>query len=265
MKERRIFIVIWGILFLFSGVSFSDEVAEKGRQVYDSFAKAVVTVRASINVSISDNEEESISQCTGMLVEPRGVAILALSSLDPSMLLDSEIRKNVMIRINYVKMLFKDDKEVNAEVLLQDKDRDIMVIRAKEELPEDVVVVSLSEENISEARLLDPLVMFMQMGKIARRTHSASIVRVEGIVDQPFMFYLVDQGKALDVVSSPFFTLDGKFVGLGVVRVVEGWKDQVESNSMVIVLPANQIVSVVKEALSQIKDEEVLKGIHEKF
>lgn len=241
-------------------VSFSDEIAEKGRKVYDTYAKAVVTIRASINVSISENEEESISQCTGMLIQPRGVAILALSSLDPSMLLDPEIRKSVMIRINYLKMLFKGDKEVDAEVLLQDKDRDVMVIRAKEELPEDVVVVSLSEGNISNVELLDPLVMFMQMGKVAKRAHSVSIVRVEGIVDQPFMFYTVDQGRALDVLSSPFFTLEGKFVGLGVVRMVEGWKDEVESNSMVIILPANQIISVVKEAITHIGNEKSGSG-----
>ncbi len=253
--KKIIFLLVCFIYCVLGNISFSDEIAEKGRKVYDTYAKAVVTIRASINVSISDNEEESISQCTGMLIQPRGVAILALSSLDPSMLLDSEIRKSVMIRINYVKMLFKDDKEVDAEVLLQDKDRDIMVIRAKEELPEDVVIVSLSEGNITNVELLDPLVMFMQMGKIAKRAHSVSIVRVEGIVDQPFMFYTVDQGRGLDVLSSPFFTLEGKFVGLGVVRMVEGWKDEVESNSMVIILPANQITSVVKEAITHIGNE----------
>lgn len=251
MIDRRFFIfliMLWGA----TSASSSDELAEKGRKVYDLYAKSVITVRASINISVSESEEESVSQCTGMLVKPKGVAVLALSALDPSMLLDSEIRKNVMIRINYVKMIFKDDREINAEVLLQDKDRDIMVIRAKEELPENVVVVSLDEENISQVNLLDPLIMFMQMGKIAKRTHSVSIVRVEGVVDQPFLFYTVDQGRALDVLSSPFFSMDGKFVGLGVVRMVDSWKDEVEGNSMVIILPAKQILSVVEEAISHL-------------
>ncbi|MCX8065010.1 MAG: hypothetical protein N3G21_07545 [Candidatus Hydrogenedentes bacterium] len=236
-------------------ISFSDEIAEKGRQVYDLWAKSVITVRASINISISENEEESVSQCTGMLVQPRGVAVLALSALDPSVLLDPEVRKGVMIRINYVKMIFKDDKEVNAEVLLQDKDRDIMVIRAKENLPEDIAIVSLEDDNVTGVKVLDPLLMFMQMGKIAKRTHSVSVLRVESIVDQPFLFYTVDQGRALDVLSSPFFTLEGKFVGLGVVRIMEGWKEEVEGNSMVIIMPAKQIISVIKEALSIVGNE----------
>jgi len=249
------FIFLVSFIFLCSCLVFSDEIAESGRKVFQQVASSVITVRANLLITTSDSEEESVGQCTAVLVSPPGVAILTLSALDPSILIDQEVRNSINISIASIKMIFKDEKEIAAEVLLQDKDRDIMVIRAKEKIPEDVAKISLEKENLAVPQVLDPLLLIMQHGKVARRSHSATILRVESVIEKPFLFYTLNQGRSFDILSSPLFAMDGKFVGMGTLRVAQEWKDEVESNSLVIVLPAEQIIPLVKEALNHGSEE----------
>lgn len=255
LKFYSIFILVLNFIFVSAVNIFADEIAESGRKIFQQYASSVVTVRANLLIITSDGEEETVGQCTAVLVNPSGMAILALSALDPSILLDQELRNTVNIRIASIKMILKDEKEIPAEVLLQDKERDVMVIRAKESIPEDFAKVSLEKDNIVIPQLLDPLLLIMQHGKVARRTHSATILRVESVIDKPFLFYTLSQSRSFDILSSPLFSMDGKFVGMGALRVVQEWKDEVETNSLIIVLPAEQIAPLVKEAV-ELKQED---------
>ncbi len=255
MKFFKISILVIGFIFFVCN-SFSDDLAELGRKVFQQYASSVITVRANLLITTSDGEEESVGQCTAVLVKPTGMAILALSALDPSILIDQELRNSINIRIASMKMIFKDEKEIPAEVLLQDKERDVMVIQAKEAIPEDLAKVSLEKEDIAVPQLFDPLVLVMQHGKVARRSHSATILRVESVIEKPFLFFTLSQSRSFDILSSPFFAMDGKFVGIGTLRVVQEWKDEVETNSLIILLPAEQIVPLVKEAISLKQGEE---------
>lgn len=252
MKYTRPFkqILLSGILFLFTYPIFSDEIAELGRKVFQQYASSVITVQANLLITTSDGEEESVGQCTAVLVKPSGIAILALSALDPSILIDQELRSTINIRIASIKMILKDEKEIPAEVVLQDKERDVMVIRAKESLPEDLAKISLEKEDIAVPQLLDPLVLIMQHGRVARRSHSATVLRVESVVEKPFLFYTTNQSRSFEILSSPLFAMDGKFVGIGTLRVIQEWKDEFETNSLIIILPADQIIPLVKEAIS---------------
>ncbi len=253
MEVNRYFRVLFSIsVVIITTISntFSDELGELGRKVFQQYASSVVTVRANLLITMSDGEEETVGQCTAVLVHPSGVGILALSALDPSILLDQELRNTINIRIASIKMILKDEKEIPAEVLLQDKERDIMVIRAKESLPEELSILSLEKENIGVPQLLDPLLLIMQHGKVARRVHTATIMRVESIIDKPFPFYTLDSSRSFDILSSPLFTMDGKFVGIGTLRVAQEWKEDVENNSIIIVLPVEQIIPLIKEGIS---------------
>jgi hypothetical protein len=91
---------------------FSDEIAESGRKVFQQVASSVITVRANLLITTSDSEEESVGQCTAVLVSPPGVAILTLSALDPSILIDQEVRNSINISIASIKMIFKDEKKL---------------------------------------------------------------------------------------------------------------------------------------------------------
>lgn len=255
IKFSKMYVFVLGTIFLVYNI-FSDDLAELGRKVFEQNASSVITVRANLLITTSDGEEESVGQCTAVLVKPSGMAILALSALDPSILIDQELRNTINIRIASIKMIFKDEKEIPAEVLLQDKERDVMVIQAKEPIPEDLAKISLEKDNITVPQLFDPLVLVMQHGKVARRSHSASILRVESIIEKPFLFFTLSQSRSFDTLSSPFFSMDGKFVGIGTLRVVQEWKDEVETNSLIILLPAEQIVPLVKEAMSLKQGEE---------
>lgn len=250
IKSYRIFTLVFSFIFVSVINIYADEIAESGRKVFQQYASSVITVRANLLITASDGEEETVGQCTAVLVKPSGIAILALSALDPSILIDQELRNTINIRIASLKMILKDEKEIPAEVLLQDKERDIMVIQSKESIAEDLATVSLEKEDIAVPQLLDPLLLIMQHGKVARRTHSATILRVESVIDKPFLFYTLSQSRSFDILSSPLFSMDGKFVGIGTLRVVQEWKDEVESNSLIIILPAEQIAPLVKEAVN---------------
>lgn len=236
-------------LFITQFMSNSDELAEQGRKVFERYSQSVVTVKANLSVSLPNSEEEIVSQCTGILIEPRGFVILALSALDPTMLLDPETRSMIQIRFIETKIIFKDDKEIELEVILQDKDKDLLLLKSKEPIPETLPVLSLKEENRSIPQVLDPLLLIMQYGKIAKREHSADILRVEGKVEKPVLFFLINQNRAMDVLSSPLFSLDGKFVGMGTFRVLDNWKTDSEDNSLIIITPAEQLYSFVQQSI----------------
>lgn len=249
IKSYPIFTLVFSFICVSAVNIFADEISESGRKIFQQYASSVITVRANLLIITSDGEEETVGQCTAVLVKPTGMAILALSALDPSILIDQELRNTINIRIASIKMILKDEKEIPAEVLLQDKERDVMVIQAKESIPEDLAKVSLEKDDIAAPQLLDPLLLIMQHGKVARRSHSATILRVESIIDKPFLFYTLSQSRSFDILSSPLFSMEGKFVGMGTLRVVQEWKDEVETNSLIIVLPAEQIAPLVKEAI----------------
>lgn len=224
----------------------ADETAEKGREVFKANHQAVVTVRATLSLSMGGEEQENVSQCTATVIDPSGLAVLSLTMVDPSSYLQGiEGAPEVQSKVVSLKMILSDGAELPAEVVLRDQVLDLVFVRPVVKPAQAMPFVRLDSD--SQPELLDQLVIILQLGQVARRAHSACVARVETVVEKPRRFYTIGMDRSMDMLCSPAFTLDGKFVGIGVMRSVEGSEEESEDNTIVIIVPAGDIREAVKQ------------------
>src|SRR5271168_1905575 len=117
-----------------------DEMAQKGREIFNKNQHAVVTVSEVLKMSTSDasHANETKQDLTGTVVDSSGLTVLALSACDPAeiyqrMMGDDSSRK-VETEVTDLKILLDDGTEVPAEIVLRDKDLDLAFIRPKTKL-----------------------------------------------------------------------------------------------------------------------------------
>lgn len=230
------------LALIFAWATFGDETSEKGRAVFEANKDAVVTVRTAMSLSFGGNENERLNEGNGTVIDPSGLTVLSLTSVDPSSFYESmrDSGAELTTKVTSIKILLADGTELESEVVLRDKDLDLAFVRPKEKPEKPMAHVDL--DNAAEPRLLDEVVVLAQLGKVARRAHSVSLARVEAIMEKPRTFYLLGEHLARLIVCSPAFTLDGKFVGIGVLRAIKGeGGGGMSDNVLAVIVPAEDI------------------------
>ncbi|MBP8131932.1 MAG: hypothetical protein KA184_20325 [Candidatus Hydrogenedentes bacterium] len=249
MKKRcsPMWILLLAALTLGPALS-ADETAEKGRAVFDQYKNTVITIRTVLSMSMGGNPQEHESEANGTVIDPAGLAVLSLSSVDPSGLmarLDRE-QQDVVTKVTSMKMILPDGSELDAEVVLRDGDLDLAFVRPVVKPAAPMPFVDL--QKTGKPQLLDELVILAQLGQVARRAHSVLVERVETIVDKPRTFYILGEHRARAVVCSPAFTLDGAFVGIGVFRSIQSAETRSGDNVVIVIVSGDDI----REASAQV-------------
>ncbi|MCC6143656.1 MAG: trypsin-like peptidase domain-containing protein, partial [Candidatus Hydrogenedentes bacterium] len=198
----------------------ADEVAEKGRAVLEANKAAVITLQTIVEVSFGGQSRESEGEATGTIIQDDGLTIMSLTALDPTTMYENMGQQggNVVSKVSSVTMLMGDGSEVPAKVILRDKDLDIAFVRPlnKPEAPLPFIDIS----NAGQPQLLDQIVVLMQLGQVGRREHAVMVDRIESILAKPRTLYVSADYRSRSFISSPGFTLDNQFVGLGVMRSI---------------------------------------------
>ncbi len=236
------------ILLTVCWIGGTDEAAEKGRAILEANRAATVTIRSVISLSMGGQQQEFPTEANGTVVDPTGLTVLSLSAVDPTPRL-SMMRGDMgdmVSKVADMKILLLDGTELPAEVVLRDKDLDLAFVRPLEKPANPMPFISLDDSAVPQ--LLDELVVLGQLGKVARRTHTATLVRVEAIVERPRLFFIPGEDRGRTVLCSPAFTMEGKFVGIGVLRMIAGEGRGMGDDTIVIIVPAADI----KEAASQV-------------
>ena len=222
-------------------VASADDSAVLARQVFEARRDTVVTMRIVIAMSFGSRESESEQEANATIISPDGLAVLALSAVDP-LQMASQMRisaDEMTSRVASLRMILPDGTEKPAEVVLRDQDLDLAFVRLTEAPENPLVYVDMSQSG--NPQLFDEVLCIMQYGRVARRSHAAFIERVEMIVERPRLFYALGSHRSRQVVCSPLFTLNNEFVGVGVMRMMAGATDPSPDNLMVIIVPAAQI------------------------
>ena len=234
----------------------ADELAEKGREIFKKHQRAIVTVRVVLKISFpgAQRSNENRQELTGTVVDGSGLTVLALSACDPSdmyqrMLAGRGAQEKVEIEVADVKILLDDGTEVPAEIVLRDKDQDLAFIRPKAKPATPMPAVDLA--NSAPAQILDQVITLNRLNSAAGRAYAASVERISGVIQKPRTFYIPDSTMTATTLGSPAFGLDGKLVGVMVMRAVSG-KGGTSSNSRdnmtSIILPAEDILKAAKQA-----------------
>ena len=256
---------ITALLVSIAFVCRGDELSEKGRAIFKQHQHAVVTVQLVLKSKFSvggrgSESNESRQDVTGTMVDPSGLTVLSLSATDPGQLLqsmlsggsDEDSRFKMETELSDVKILLDDGTELASEVVLRDRDLDLAFIRPKTKPSVTLSVLDLSKS--SKADILDQIIALNRLGNSAGRAYSASVERISAIVQRPRLFYVPDSSLTTTTMGSPAFTLDGKVLGIFVMRALKGkgggglnLMNLQAENFTGIILPAEEISKAVKQ------------------
>lgn len=253
--------------------SAADEITVKGREVFEKYKNAVVTVQLVMKSKMSvrgagGDANEAKEEVTGTVIDPSGLTVLSLTATDPAGMMRSmmedlspdlkEFGLKVESSLESVKILLPDGTEIPSEVVLRDKDLDLAFVRPVKKSEKPMAAVDL--KNAAPVQVLDQVVTLNRLGRVSQRAHAASIERINAVVQKPRTFYIAGSEMTTTTLGSPAFTLDGKLAGIFVMRTVKGGggggmgmlrgqPDNVAS----IILPPGDILETAKQ-VSQ-KDE----------
>jgi hypothetical protein len=252
-------VITWALL-AGSGIApvRAGDLAEKGREIFDKSRHAVVTVEIVLKTIYSTSGQasaptEAKQEATGTVVDPSGLTVLALSACDPSemyqRMMSQQSRYKVDAEVSDVKILLADGAEVPAEIVLRDKDLDLAFIRPKAKPAAPMAAVDLSRS--APALVLDDVLTINRLNKAASRAYAASIEHIAAVVQKPRTFYVPDNALTATTLGSPAFLLNGKLLGVFVMRAVgssDGGQYNYRQNVTSIILPAEDILKAARQA-----------------
>lgn len=226
--------------------------AEKGRAILKANQAAVVTVQMVVKITWSmggnSNQNESKVEATGTVIGADGLTVLALSSTDPSSIsktMGSDFKMDA--ELSDIKLLLQDDTEVPAEVVIRDVELDLAFVRPLEKPETPMAFVDLN--GAAEVQLLDRVLTLNRLGRVANRVYSASFEYIDAVVEKPRRYYIPGNDPTSTSAGCPSFDLDGKIVGVFVLRAIsaEAGTAGRRDNVMPIILPAIDILDGVAQ------------------
>jgi len=236
----------------------ADELAETARKVFTENQDSVVTIKLVMEYRFartgSDSQtHENKSEITGTVIDPSGLTVTSLLRVDPTSASDAMGASedfSMESELKSAKIMTADGDEIEAEIVLRDKDLDLAFLRPKEKSDKKFKAVDLSQS--TTLLPLDPFVLISKLGKVANRAHGAIIDRVEAVVEKPRMFYVpAGSGMGQASLGVPAFTMDGKLAGFLVYRIIKtgrGGMMSPEGSSLMIIVPAKDVMKVAEQA-----------------
>ena len=217
----------------------------------------VITMQMSM-AGMGTRNEELKTEVTGTVLDATGLTVVALSSFDQSAIMenfggmgdDEEFKMTAVV--GSAKIALDDGTEVSAKVVLRDKDLDLAFLRPEAKQEKPFAFVDLAQS--AAPQILDEVIMLNRLGKVANRAYSASVHRIEAVVEKPRLVYIPGSTESSAGLGSPAFTLDGKAVGLCFLRSVKstdggmGMFGGGDENVTAVLLPAADIIEQAKQA-----------------
>lgn len=239
----------------------ADDLADKGRAIFNQYQQAVVSlqtlVRAKVLVSGTPAQtNESHHTISGTVVTPAGLTAVSLAALDPTEALKNMAGKDPRVKVeaelSEIKMRLADGSEVEAEVAGRAPELDLAFVRPKTKPAAALKAVDLSQAG--KAGVLEPVIALNRLGSAAEHAFSASVERIAAVVEQPRPFYVPDANMTTASLGAPAFTLEGKVVGMFLIRNAPsksqgGMLDTPGESLTGIILPAAEILKAEQQVV----------------
>ena len=257
---RAIFaIVLTGVVLLqVTQTAMADELAERGRAVLEKWKSSVVTVQMVTAVSMGTGSQkvEDKAEATGTIIDPSGLVVFSLTSSDPTLALGKMMGmfggsgdSGMQAEVTDIKIRLPGGEELPSEIVLRDRDLDLVFVRLNEKPSSPLSAVNLADPTSPKA--LDEVVVLNRLGNVANWTTSARLDRIEAVVEKPRTYYLLGDDLTL---GAPVFALDGKIVGIMLLRTgttrpsMGAFLEGISGMGMLpIILPAEDIAEVAQQ------------------
>jgi hypothetical protein len=246
-KKTSFVILIFLVYFTLVVPAWSDEVGEKVRSISEISQGALVNVRIVLEVRKSEMTVERLAT----VVDPSGLMVMSLASIDPSML--GILPSSVDIQVKDMTVIMTDKEELPVRIVLRDTDLDLALLRPVEDLEKAMDYVSIDAEPKPE--MMDQIVMLSKLGSAANYTPIAVPARIVGVITKPRTSYVMSLSPDMSDLGSPVFNMDGTVVGFILLKVdITGQTSPVEMmmsggplNILPVVLPVKEVANVISK------------------
>lgn len=250
--------------------AFAADEQAAAKAVFDKYHDTVITVKAVVKVRVAfggqeQYKDESEVETLGTVLDASGLTVVSFSSIDPSRVYDGLMKQvksakqgadmDLTCDITSITMILPDDREVAAGITLKDADLDIALIKPSEAQEKPFAALDISGEN--KADVLDTLCLLGRLDRVAGRSPSVKLARVESVITSPRRCYVADSGVLMSMLGAPAFSPDGKVVGISLLRISRA-NDQARSfmssgmdalGITPVVLPASEVKALADQAL----------------
>lgn len=246
---------MWAAL---AATAWAQDDTTAAREILNKHKEAVVTVRMVISQQISmqgmgSQDRENRIEVTGTVVDPSGLTVVSLTETDPSTMIRRMARAqgremNIESQVKEAHLIQPDGSEIPAKIVLRDPDMDMTFLRPESKA--DMTFASVDLSDASNPQVLDQIVFLSRLGRVANRAYGAAIDRIQAVIERPRTLYVpvgVDRAGSL---GSPAYTLDGKFVGVALLRAIQSEGGEGGGNTMVVIVPAADIQEAAAQAPS---------------
>lgn len=240
------------------------DAAAVGREVHAKNQEAIVTIRLVVKSTMtlggSARESESKIATVGTVIDPSGLTVVSLATMDPSVLAKIVLRSmrqgiSADSEFKDVRIVLADNTELPATIVLRDRDLDVAFVRPVEKPARALAAIDLTKA--SEPRLLDEIISLNRLGTVANRAVTVSLHRIDALIERPRPFYLPSPG-GYSGGGSPVFSMDGAPIGIILIRSAPP-DGETGMGSMPwslgslpvvpVIIPAADLIEVAKQAL----------------
>jgi hypothetical protein len=210
-----------------------DSVPVMARRVFDQNKQSIVKVTGVAQIRLSAAarpglnlpEREDKVRADGTVVDDKGLVVLSLSAIDPSRLIDGRegnspmgpIKVDASSTLKELEIILGDGTEIPATLVFKDADLDLAFVRPKSDAPEakGVTFDPVDLAAVGSSQVADYTVSVTRLEELFNNDSAMMPGQVSAVIERPRPFYL-----GTNVVRGcPMFTLDGKLLGIGVVRL----------------------------------------------
>jgi hypothetical protein len=275
MKYIRFMMFIVAVVVVaYSGLAQADQMADTGKKIMNSYKDAVVKVEVVVQSKFVMNgsemgDREFKSEVTGTVVDPSGLVLVSLTTIDPSKFMDSlmrgmgsDMKMEMKLDLKGVKIILPNETELDAKIVLRDKDLDMAFIRPKQKPTKAMASINMNDR--SNPQHLDEIVILGRLSKVANYAPSVMSARIAAVVTKPHTFYIPQvEGGDMGDIGTPAFTMDGKLVGLILMRILTkeggGFGAMMGGAGAMGITPVIMPTAEILEASKQAVDEQTMK------
>lgn len=265
MKHQRIVggAIILALLGLVPAHA-EEDITKAAKKVFAERKDCVIWISAVAKLSIKTvggsgarpnvPEQEKKVETTATLIDPSGLAVASLSTIDPSGSVDGQefptaggtVKISASSQIKEVKMILPDGTEVPADIVMKDLDLDLAFIRARADSPEakGVEFKAVDLRDSAEAHILDEVVAIARLGEVFGRQPSIVTSLVASEMKKPRHRLRVPT----ESIGGPVFASDGKIIGITVLQRARTETQGGQMGMMPVVIPAADILPVAEQA-----------------
>lgn len=227
---------------------------EKAKEIVKEKGPAVVTLEIVMEMRAAGYGEESEQRvtATATIVNEEGLAVTALSTVDPGYVYAkmSGEEDAFVTRLKSMKYILHDNSEVNAVVVLRDPDQDIVFLRPVEGEEEKTYTYIDLEDN-KAAEVLDAAFTIGRLGRIGRRATLGMSGEIQAAIRGPRTYYIPSSELVSSRTGTPVFAEDGKLIGITAIYIFPGGQaalGEEDEPYTYAVIPAGDIAAITDQA-----------------